>query len=126
MIQNAKDLPLYQMSSALPDQSPAVMGFFQPMVFGIVQKQTLNGLTTEIVTEVKTFGVRQPFTSQKLMMKPEGQRQWKWFEIHCLPDLVLRPDSKIILYGVKYRVMEKRDYSEYSFVVYDVIEDYQR
>jgi hypothetical protein len=109
----------------MPDVSDAVMSLLQPMKVGIVQKQQIGGLTQEIPIYVDTFAVKQPFSAQRLDIKPEGQRSWRWFTLHSLKDLVLKLDDIIILAEIKYRVMQKYDYAEYGFYQYEIAEGFQ-
>lgn len=121
---NAKDIPLSQAASALPDVSGAINMLLQPVKVGIITKTQVEGLIDESVKWHDTKVVRQPFSAQQLMIRPEGQRSWKWFSIHATPDLILGVDDLFILYDVRYRVMEKYDFSEYGFLYYNCVEDF--
>lgn|SRR5574343_364486 len=123
-IHNASSVPLTSNPGTLPDVSAALLNWFQPITFTKIVKTVVNYKAVETKTNFSFQGVRQPFTPQDLMMKPEGQRSWKWEMIHCYPDLVLIPDE-IIYFGLtKYRVMQKLDYKEYGYVQYHITEDY--
>lgn len=121
---NGKDTPLDKAAVALPNVGGAVAGWMQKMTFGVVCKSQVDGFTQEIITPVETKGVKQPFTAEQLSLLPEGERSWKWFMIHCLPDVKLATDDRIVLDDVKYRVMAKEDWSEYGFLQYNIIEDF--
>lgn len=125
MILNGKNAPLNQ-SSSMPDVSGALLGWFQKMVFTTIVKTVVNFKVTEIPTEICFQGVWQPFTAQQLQMKPEGQRNWKWFTVHAQPSLVLKPDDVVTYLGVQYRVMGVLDYKLDGYVEYHLIEDYVR
>jgi len=124
MIKNAKDTPLAQQTAGLPNVSAAMTGWFQPMEFIQICKQKIDGYVQEISTKVKTRGVRQPFTARQLEIKPEGQRSWRWETMHCLPDVILKPDDKIYFDGIDYRVMQQYDWKEYGYVQYDIVQGY--
>ena len=123
MIQNAKDKKI-DCLPALPDVSGSVELFLQPMKIGIVQKAQVHGLTQETIIYVPTKAVRQAFSAQQLMIRPEAERAWRWYTLHATPDLVLKPDDIAIVQGLRMRVMEKFDYLEYGYVQYHVVEDY--
>lgn len=121
---NGKDLPLNANSGTLPDVSGAMLDYFQPMVFGVVVKTVQNFQAVETKTSVNFQGVWQPLSERQLMMKPEGQRQWKWFWLHAEPSLVLEPDSIITYLGIQYRVMTQKDYRLYGYLEYHLVDDY--
>lgn len=121
---NGKDIPLGLSASALPDVSGSVDMFLQPVTIGVVSKQQVDGYTQEIINYVKTRAVRQPFSPRMLEVKPEGERSWRWETVHALPDLILNPDDIILWGDHRYRVMQKSDFAEYGYVLYEIIEDY--
>lgn len=123
-ISNAKDRSLESSGNGLPDVSGAVCSFFRPISVGIVTSDLVRGIARDRVTFVDTMGVKQPFSSEELALKPEGARSWVWYTIHCLPDLVLNTNDLIQIDGQKYVVMAKSNYSEYGYVEYHVVEKY--
>lgn len=123
MIINGKDFKIGAQSN-LPDVSDALLDWFQNMTFDLITKAITDYDLTETATTISTKGVRQPFSAQQLSIKPEGQRAWKWETLHCLPDVKLNPDDIVVFNGVRYRVMEKLDYSEYGYLEYHIIQDY--
>jgi len=125
LAKNASSKNLIDGSSALPDMSPAILEYLQPMNFGCIEKQLVNGYIQEVVVTKKTLAVKQAFSPKQLMMKPEGQRDWNWFKIHTLSNIKLQPDSVFILGKTRYRIMSLFDYPEYGYIEYDVREDYQ-
>ena len=120
---NAKDKTLRQ-STSLPDVQGSVDMLLQPIKLGVVTKNQVNGLTVEETEWTWTKAVRQAYSAEQLIILPEGQRSWKWYTIHALPDLVLKTDDIIVMHGMRMRVMERLDYLEYGFVEYHAIEDY--
>ena len=123
MIINGKDFKIGAQSN-LPDVSDALLDWFQNMTFDLITKAITDYDLTETATTISTKGVRQPFSAQQLSIKPEGQRAWKWETLHCLPNVKLNPDDIVVFNGVRYRVMEKLDYSEYGYLEYHIIQDY--
>ncbi len=124
-IRNASDLRLYQNVGTLPDMTGALLNWFQPMIFSQLVKSVVNFKNVETPTNTYTKGVMQPLSAQQLQMKPEGQRNWIWNMLHCLPDLILKPDDVVTYQRQNYRVMAKRDYSKYGYLEYDLVQDYQ-
>lgn len=125
-IQNANTVKLNQNPGTLPDLSGALLNWFQKLQFNIVNKTTVNFQVVETLTPVETQGVRQPLSAQKLMIKPEGQRRWKWEMIHALPNTPLEPDMIIKFKDQNYRVMDKWDWTEYGYIEYHIVQDYDQ
>lgn len=125
MIINAADQPLTGNPGTLPDMSGTVAGWFQPMTFTRITKTVVDHILVETQSSVDALGVRQPMKPQMLLIKPEGQRGWKWETFHCQPDTILEIDDIAIFNGVKYRVMERLDYREYGYLEYHLVQGYE-
>lgn len=123
IITNAKDKPLTY--SGLPQVGEVLPSWFQTLTFDVVTKTIVNYEVEETTLTITTQGVRQPMSAQQLSIKPEGQRAWKWETLHCLPDVKLRVDDIVIFDGVKYRVMERWDWSEYGYAEYHICQAYE-
>lgn len=123
-IQNASDIPLSQNTGTLPQMGDALLSWFQAMVFTTIVKTVVNSLVVETPTNVSFQGVWQPFTDQALLMKPIGQRKWKWFMLHADTTLSLEPDDVVTYQGTQFRVMAKKDYSPYAYIEYHLAQDY--
>ena len=125
MIINGKDTPLESSFSTLPNVSDVLPDWFQSITFQVVTKDLEDYEVVETLTTITTQGVRQPMNAQRIAIKPEGQRAWKWETIHCLPDVKLNIDDIIILDGVKYRVMHKWNWAEYGYLEYEICQAYE-
>jgi hypothetical protein len=123
-IVNAKDQAIDEAASALPNVANAIQELLYNVVAERMQKQQVNGYTQEISTKISTKVSIQPFTAQQLIIRPEGQRAWRWFNVYALSNLDLKPDDVFKIRGVRYRIMEKSDWSVYGYFHYSVIEDY--
>ena len=124
MITNGKDANFGLASSALPDVSGGVMSFLQPVSIGVVQKQQIDGYTEEIIKYTSTFACRQPMP-EAMAVRKDGERSWKWSIIHITPELALLTDDVFLLYGVRYRIMQINDWTEYGYKEMHVIADYK-
>lgn len=122
-ISNAKDQKISP--NTLPDVSGALFNLFHTVQFIRVIKNIVNYQVTETYAPSYFHGVVQPFTPQQLAIRPEGQRDWRWFMIHALPGLKLSPDDVIYIDDLRYRVMALNDYAKYGYVEYQVIQDVQ-
>ena len=122
MITNAKDKGLKY--TGLPQMGEVLVSWFQNLTFDLITKTLVNYETKETKRTISTQGVRQPMSAQQLAIKPEGQRAWRWETIHCLPDVILKVDDRVIFNGVEYRVMQKWSWPEYGYVEYHICEGY--
>lgn len=125
MIKNGKDKGL-SLSNRLPNVTSAMCDWFQNVTFIRIVKQIINFEVTEVEEPFNFRGVVQVAASQTLQKYPEGQRQWLHYTVHAEPSLILDPDERVIYQGVQYRVGQKRDYKEYGYVEYDLLQDFQR
>lgn len=110
--------------TALPQLTGALSNWQQTMVFTTIVKTIVNSKLVETPTDTTFKGVWQPMGPQKLMIKPSGQRAWKWFTCHAAPSLQLKVDEQITFNDEKYRIMEKLDYSPYGYIEYHLVQDY--
>lgn len=108
----------------LPNMSDALLDYFQPMVFTILTKTISKFKVSEQPNNKNFYGVWQPLSPQQLVMKPHGQRSWRWFSLHSDPTLSLKPDDIVKYEGIPYRVMGKFDYTRYKYMQYELVEDY--
>ncbi|MGB2578138.1 hypothetical protein AAIR98_000056 [Elusimicrobium simillimum] len=71
-ITNGKDKLIGSSFSNLPQMGEVILSWFQPMTFELVTKTQVDYQTKEDTITIETQGVRQPFTAQQLLIKPEG------------------------------------------------------
>ena len=121
---NAKDRNTSEISNAMPNVAESVMELLLPVTIVVVQKEQIAGRTEEINIEIDTKASIQP-DNQKLAIKTEGQRAWKYWTLYALSNLDLIPDQVFVMDGQGYRVLDKVDWSKYGYFQYSVIEDYQ-
>lgn len=110
----------------LPNMNSTILDWLQPMVFTQIVKTVVNFNVVETPIDTNFLGIWQPFSDQQLEIKPEGQRDWTWFMLHAQPTLQLVPDDVVTYLGIQYRVKAKRDYTEYKYIEYHLIENYQQ
>lgn len=123
-IVNAKDKRVGQIAFNLPYMGQAVRRSFKNIVVQIVNASLVEGEVQNNPVTMKTQGTVQPMP-EKLAIQMLGERSWKWWVINCYPDLVLATDDRIILNNMPFRIMEKRDCSDYYCLEYWAIEDYR-
>lgn len=123
-IANGKDTPLNIRTGTIPDVSGVLQDWFQPLQFWLVDKETVGFQVIETTEPLDFFGVIQPLSSRRLMMKPEGQRAWTWLLLHAEPQLKLDVDDVVIYIGVQTRVMARKDNTIYGYVEYELVQDW--
>ena len=125
-IKNAANTTLNKTPGTLPDLSGGMMNWFQKITFKLIIGQTVVNFRAVDEVEDKNFsGVIQPFTDQQLAIKATGERAWKWYTVHSDTTLDLKPGGKIIYQDTRYRVMSKANYTDYGYLKYEMVEDFQ-
>ena len=123
-IMNARDKKMNDQISGQPDLSWAVDGWFESIFFVHVQTQLIDGFAQDILVPIKTLGQIVPMSQEQVNAKPEGMRHWRWLTIHCLNDLCLKANDKIMVDDVNYRVKGIWDYTRNGFRIYECGEDF--
>lgn len=123
-LQNANKMRLCDLPS-MPDNSQAVMRLLSPLIFEKLQITNVNGLAQKVAIYIKTLASIQPLSSRALLVKPEGQRSWKWFQIHTATNVDLTNNDRIKIRGILYKVMAKFDYSRNGFFEFHVVTDFE-
>lgn len=111
-------------ASNLPNMSNTIVGWFQNITFGVVTRGSNDYDDSEVIKNVSTMGVVQPYKPTELEIQEAGIRSWGWQMIHCLPDLVLENNQFIYYEGVKYKVMNNLPYDKYGYRQYTICEAY--
>jgi hypothetical protein len=123
---NASSVTLDENPGTLPDMSGALLQLFQQLEFGLVTKTVVNFNVVETTTPLQFFGLWQPVSPYRtLEMNKDGQRKWTYFKLLALPTLELTVDSIILRENIQYRVMLKTDYTQYGYVEYMLVNDYE-
>jgi hypothetical protein len=97
----------------------------QNFTFECITKQLENFQTVERKRAINFRGVIAPLKVRQLEIKPEGQRAWRWLEVHAKTCLALKIDDEIIYKCVRYRVMAVHDWSDYGYFRYEIAEGFQ-
>ena len=90
--------------------------------FAIIQKTVEDFEVKETNLDVeRVTAVMTPTPAKKLLIKPEGQRQWQWWTILTTKKLTLDwllQDRN----GKRYRIMSESDWSQAGFYEYELTE----
>lgn len=123
-IANGKNRPINAIAGTVPDVSGALTDRYQPLVFEKITKTMVAGDVVETGTPINFRGNVTPLDPRRLMLKPEGQRAWTWFQVFADPVLELEVDDEGAFQGVKTRVMVRDDFSLYGYVRYEWAQDW--
>jgi hypothetical protein len=106
----------------LPNLSGAVMAWVQPFSVDRITKTITNYQAVETKTTMTFKGIVAPLKQTDLELKPEGQRQWRWLEIHSTTDLNFALDDQLIWRTVTYRIMAAQNWADYGYYRYELAE----
>lgn len=108
----------------MPVLDTTIEGFSESLQFRIIVKTVTDHevVETSLTPVVLWFdGHVQPLHDKALLVKPEGERKWKWWTLWT--DLELEVDDVIVdRNGREYRVMKDQDWSQSGFHQYQLIE----
>ena len=112
--------------SGMPQMDSTLTGWEVPLTLIKLTQSTDEGDLVTSETRITFKGVWQPLSSERLELKPDGQRSWEWVWIHARSrSLNLETADKILFNNRKYKVMSKKDYGLNSFVEYELVRDYE-
>lgn len=122
-IVNGKDTPLFKRTGTVPDVSGALTDYYQPMTFNLLTKTVVGFQVDETSDPIHFQGVLQPFIDRQLLLKPEGQRAWSWFQLFST-GLQLKVDDVVLYLGKQTRVMSKKNWELYGYQEYHLVQDW--
>lgn len=107
------------------DVRDAFAGLGQTTRLRIIKKSVSNFevLEAEKAAQVPIWfeAVLQAINPRALLVKPEGQRQWKWWDMWCEDRLEL--DWEVEDSGQnRFRVMSRQDWSQAEYRHYELVE----
>lgn len=107
---------------SFPIMAEAFSGLTQQIQFAVLDSTQENFDTVESAKAISYFQASlQPLHPRKLLVKPEGERRWKWFSVWTSTDLETGTYVKDAQ-GLIYKVMAKSDWSQAAFHEYEVIQ----
>lgn len=105
---------------SFPNMAEAFFDWDMGVQFKVVNPVVADFEVTDTpIADVVFRGVVQPIPATKLMVKPEGQRQWKWFTLWTVQRLALDSNLKDDC-GNEYRVMRDNNWQAAGYQEYEV------
>ena len=123
-IASAADRPLFP-ATTQPNMGSAIAGFTQVNDVQILRTVLVAGEAVKQGYTVTAATSIQPLSAQRIAMKPEGERAWKWWMIHTFTDLYAKVGDILEITGVGYRLMACTDYSAAGYRIFEAVEDYR-
>lgn len=103
-----------------PNVAEAFSGWTDAIQFSVIKKNIADFEVIESSLDVITFeGQLEPLKPREVMIKPEGQRAWKWWTLWTTSELaldnVVQDDG-----GKQYRVMSIQDWRNAEYFQYEL------
>jgi len=112
--------------SGMPQLGGALAGWQKPLSLKKRVQRVENGLVVYCDSVLGFRGAVQPLSPESIALKPEGQRSWKWLQIHCQNGtLALATDDQIVFNGQEFKIMAVLDYILNGYVEYHAVAEYQ-
>ena len=112
----------------LPYVSSALGAWSQWIEMFVVGKEIDEYNVIESRVPFRARGIRYPMKAQSLMMRPEGERAWKWETLLVIPTEQRLEVGDEVMFGAddtRYRIVAKRDWSEYGYIEFDMCQGYE-
>jgi len=113
--------------NGMPQMSAAFAGWTQKITMVIINQGVVDdGFINDSEKKITFQGTIQPLSEEAIKLKPEGQRSFKWLDVHCMgKKMILKKDDKIIYDGQRYKVMAFGDWTLNNYSEYHICQDYQ-
>ena len=105
-----------------PSMKDAFFGFTDMVQFAKVSKAVVDYEVVETKADVEWFsGILEPINAQRLERKPEGQRNWKHWDLWTTEKLV---NDDVIQDSChkQYRVSSVQDWRKARYYFYELVE----
>lgn len=109
-------------NAATPSVSGTIAGWFCPLRLTITRVRIVSNQAQEYDECVVASGIIQPFKDQDLKVLSEGQRAWRWSSLHISASFGLKVGDYVSIRGVKYKVMSEKDWSDYGYFRFGLVE----
>ena len=126
-IQNGCNVPLNSVQGTVPNMGEAITDYFQKLSFIQIVKTVVGFQLKETPTTTEFWGIYMPAGPRNMAILPAGQRAWTIYKLYTQQPLTLQVDDVVVFPQInnkQTRVMKREDYSQYGYIVYDLIQDF--
>ena len=120
----AKDRPLFP-AEVQPNMTSAFQGWTETGLVQIVFTVLIEGEAKKKLRTVTASTCIQPLSAQKIAMKPEGERAWKWWDIFASLELNAEVGDVIEVNRVGYRILGRWDFARNGYRRFEATENYR-
>lgn len=127
-IQNGASRPLFTSAPTMPSLADTIQDWGSAIQFLRILKNEVDFQITESVQQAFTRlrfivnGMIVPLTPRQLMVKPEGERAWKWLSLTTTADVTMQPDDETVYEGINFRVMGEAVWRNNGLVCYHLLQ----
>ena len=109
----------------IPNVADVVQSWSIPMTAHKIEEDIVDFEVVEKRKRINFKGVPpQPITPQELQLKPEGQRDWKYYTIYSTYKFKI--DDLIEIDKIRYRIKQVQAWRNiYGYWKFEMIEDYE-
>lgn len=105
---------------SFPQMNGVLWNWTDALQFNVVALTAENFQAVErLVAPIAFDGCVVPLPTRQLLIKPEGERQWKWWTLYTEqelePDSILQDET-----GSYYRVVKKSNWSGADYFEYEI------
>lgn len=112
--------------SGQPNMQGTLNGWEVPLTLVKITQNVVDGDLVTTETQINFKGVWQPLRDEQLELKPEGQRSWSWIFLHVKSSYFdLNTADKVIFNNIRYKVINKKDYSLNGFIEFELCQDFE-
>ena len=125
-MRSIKDVKSNGRQGPFPKMGGILSAWQSTMKFKLITDTLVDYVITKTETSYDFEGVFQPMPARELVLKPEGQRNWKWWKLWTRTDYKISNSDIIEDYnGVRFKVMKQSGWNQAGYVQYDLVEEYE-
>ena len=109
--------------NSLPNLSDVINSWASDYTAYIIKKEIKNYILVETKRKIRFKGIVQNLNKKELQLKPIGERNWGWYELHSTKKF--NNDDVIEINKTRYRIMSTRNNDTYyGFWAYNLLLDF--
>lgn len=111
-------------TSNLINVADIVESWSSPYTVILIKKELVDFKLVETRTPIDIRGMVQNLSTQELELRPEGERNWKWYKL--ITTYHFNNDDVVIVGDKQFRIMgTQNEDTYYGYYRYNMVEDYK-